>query len=1045
MKSMVKRTGAMLAIAAYATTVLAGFGIAGITAHADSDAKEGLTYYYNNLFANPRAERFYKTFETLEKEGAFKKNEVDYNLVENNVVVGTDVENYVENGSATLPIAYGAARDSYLMDHPDLFYADIFGVSVSAGVQNGNYVAYLDTSRTDSLYIGYLDSEAKIDQAIVEYENVLSTIVKGAKAAGGVKEQIEYVNRYMIDHTEYSFCPVIEDGEAGFLPEADYIDTSYGALVNGKAICGGYAKGFKAVMDRLEIPCVCVQGYSRSSATSALNAHMWNAVKLDGMWYGVDVTWNDTANHPNGWLLVGENTLERDHVEDNVVSSSGYELKYPALKPYDYGKDTDANGMEIKGEYRSDEGYGKQLVLTVIYDGMGASQLANRGTYLAFRLGDAGKDGNIAWGKWGEVTAYSKLASGFVNCEYEDKTLFYIAPNIEYIQFALIDHAPDEPHYINGHPSFDPVTGELFCCEYSQEKLTPDQIGGISSPYQNEGFGSYIPAPAATGVTPSNTGSQDVKKTYTMKFVYSDKLVLMEGKHKEDVKLNITTSRGNDTVNENVEVSDFVWDGDRTITFTFKPSQMYIHNLAVYSFTPTNLIGERSSKIPEAVTFTFKGKSVVCSKIFNDGRLYMNVFGEPKMLDATDLSVNNFQDADGNYYAKDQRSQLLLVADKPGNAKSEEMKDVLQSGTGLGESDIVTTATYEISLQICGVVQKVPNGSYMQVAFGFPEGFSPDDDAGTTFKIYHYEHDDKGNITGVTEVPVIITEFGIIAQVKSFSPFALVQVKKSAVAESAAKNIYASVIGKGGSLCAENGKSGIAEVTGDSITYTINADEGYEVGAIMLNGKALGADRYQNGTITLSKSELAEGNTLEATFVTAKSAESYRAKGVEIKHPDRIVVTKEEILNSFTGSPASSNTTAIVIGCVSAVVVAAAGAAVCIVVLKKRGAKTAEASVGAGGGQAAKKSGAKKKSGVSAQKGGAVKKTASGTSSRTAEQTPSYKAKKPAETQKSRQSAEKSAEVKKSAESKPASAKKPTESASKSAGAKKPTDGAKKK
>ncbi len=32
MKSMVKRTGAMLAIAAYATTVLAGFGIAGITA-----------------------------------------------------------------------------------------------------------------------------------------------------------------------------------------------------------------------------------------------------------------------------------------------------------------------------------------------------------------------------------------------------------------------------------------------------------------------------------------------------------------------------------------------------------------------------------------------------------------------------------------------------------------------------------------------------------------------------------------------------------------------------------------------------------------------------------------------------------------------------------------------------------------------------------------------------------------------------------------------------------------------------------------------------
>ena len=35
------------------------------------------------------------------------------------------------------------------------------------------------------------------------------------------------------------------------------------------------------------------------------------------------------------------------HMEDGSVSSSGFELRYPALKPYDYGVDSDENGMSI--------------------------------------------------------------------------------------------------------------------------------------------------------------------------------------------------------------------------------------------------------------------------------------------------------------------------------------------------------------------------------------------------------------------------------------------------------------------------------------------------------------------------------------------------------------------------------------------------------------------------------------------------------------------------------------------------------------------------
>ena len=206
---------------------------------------------------------------------------------------------------------------------------------------------------------------------------------------------------------------------------------------------------------------------------------------------------------------------------------------------------------------------------------------------------------------------------------------------------------------------------------------------------------------------------------------------------------------------------------------------------------------------------------------------------------------------------------------------------MLKRDTPIKDEDIVTSSTYEINLQICGVVQKVPNGSYMQVAFGFPEGYDAND-AGTTFKIYHYKHDDRGNITGVEEIPVIITEYGLIAKVTSFSPFTIVQVKNTsaAVTESNVKNVYAYVNGTGGTVTTD-GASGIAAVEED-VVYDISPDKGYHTACVRLNGKAIEASRYANGKLTLSAAELEAGNMLEVCFVTEESAKSYASKGISI-------------------------------------------------------------------------------------------------------------------------------------------------------------------
>lgn len=64
----------------------------------------------------------------------------------------------------------------------------------------------------------------------------------------------------------------------------------YGMLVGGYGICLGFASTFQLLMDLAGIECITVIGASYESTAD----HAWNMVRLDGEWYCVDVTWNNT-------------------------------------------------------------------------------------------------------------------------------------------------------------------------------------------------------------------------------------------------------------------------------------------------------------------------------------------------------------------------------------------------------------------------------------------------------------------------------------------------------------------------------------------------------------------------------------------------------------------------------------------------------------------------------------------------------------------------------------------------------------------------------
>ena len=72
---------------------------------------------------------------------------------------------------------------------------------------------------------------------------------------------------------------------------------AYGALVEGKAVCNGYARAYQHLLQKAGIEAWYVSGTSVSPSSGQSVGHAWNLVKLDGQWYYTDVTWDDQGEN----------------------------------------------------------------------------------------------------------------------------------------------------------------------------------------------------------------------------------------------------------------------------------------------------------------------------------------------------------------------------------------------------------------------------------------------------------------------------------------------------------------------------------------------------------------------------------------------------------------------------------------------------------------------------------------------------------------------------------------------------------------------------
>ena len=125
------------------------------------------------------------------------------------------------------------------------------------------------------------------------------------------------VQRYLVgiddSMPEYTREKIIHDRMVAHITYDDTTENCsniYGALVEGKALCEGYARAFQYLLCRAGI-----QGYFVEGIAGGVN-HAWNLVVIDDEYYYVDITWDDPASEN----VVTEETRIVDYAYFNVTT-----------------------------------------------------------------------------------------------------------------------------------------------------------------------------------------------------------------------------------------------------------------------------------------------------------------------------------------------------------------------------------------------------------------------------------------------------------------------------------------------------------------------------------------------------------------------------------------------------------------------------------------------------------------------------------------------------------------------------------------------------
>ncbi len=219
-------------------------------------------------------------------------------------------------------------------DSPELFWLE------------ADYEYRHRAGQVTGVVLHYNDLAQDIEYSRLRFEEAAETILKEAREQKTPQEKERYVHDTLLNQVTYD-------------ENAVYNQNAYSALVLGTSVCAGYARAFQYLMTQMEIPCYYCVGTAVSLEAPVAGAadrktdeetmpentlpegsrpgaeepfltvedHAWNIICLDGFYYNVDPTWNDTLLSDHELIYYGYyNRSDEEFLTDHTRSERSQDL-----------------------------------------------------------------------------------------------------------------------------------------------------------------------------------------------------------------------------------------------------------------------------------------------------------------------------------------------------------------------------------------------------------------------------------------------------------------------------------------------------------------------------------------------------------------------------------------------------------------------------------------------------------------------------------------------------------------------------------------------
>lgn len=278
----------------------------------------GEDYYYGSLMQDVYEEFYLDAHNFLASDEDYEVyTSTDFNYI----ILG---EYEYTNYSYTDVIA--SAWITFIEENP-IYYFTYTGYTIKTEGSGKNktysfcFLGGTDYAKAEDRYEAGLSILNLIDDFNTEYYNLESkddyTVAK-------------MIHDYICNKISYAYD---ENGNAS---EAYWAHNILGVSLKNSGVCECYAETYLFLSYLTDLDTLIVLGESGGGG------HVWNYVKVDDIWYGLDATWDDGDTISYNYFLVSSKVMNQGHSANNSsYYGIDYQVTMPTLSESSYDKSLD--------------------------------------------------------------------------------------------------------------------------------------------------------------------------------------------------------------------------------------------------------------------------------------------------------------------------------------------------------------------------------------------------------------------------------------------------------------------------------------------------------------------------------------------------------------------------------------------------------------------------------------------------------------------------------------------------------------------------------